>query len=207
MTLTTTIYLVRHGATAWNDAGRYQGRADVPLSARGVAEVRALADQLRAVHFDAAYSSTLSRARMTAEILLEGSGLRALPLPDLDELSYGVLQGLTPEHRKARHEPLDSCWRDTPWAVRFPEGESLADVEARVVPAWKRIVEAHRGETVLVAAHGHVNRVLLLPIMGLPTDAFWTIDQPNAACVIVRVGATQTRTETLCRAAEMSGAA
>ncbi len=207
MTLTTTIYLVRHGATEWNDAGRYQGRADVPLSARGELEVRALANELRAVHFDAAYSSTLSRARMTADILLEGSGVRALPLPDLDELSYGVLQGLTPEHRKARHEPLDSCWRDTPWAVRFPEGESLVDVQARVVPAWNGIVARHAGETVLVAAHGHVNRVLLLPMLGLPMDAFWTVDQPNAACVIVRMGATGVRTETLRRAAEMSGAA
>ena len=77
----------------WNDAGRYQGRADIPLSDRGVAEVRALADQLRSVDFDAAYCSTLSRARTTAAILLEGSGLRALPLPDLDDRGSAVSAG------------------------------------------------------------------------------------------------------------------
>lgn len=207
MTATTTIYLVRHGATAWNDEGRYQGRADVPLSARGIAEARALADHLRPLHFDAAYCSTLSRARATAAILLEGSGLRALPLPALDELSYGVLQGLTPEHRNALHEPLDACWRDTPWAVRFPEGESLADMQARVMPAWQGIAAGHSGETVLIVAHGHVNRVLLLPILGLSRDAFWTVDQPNAACIIVRMTGTEILAETLRRAPELSGAA
>jgi broad specificity phosphatase PhoE len=190
VTAAPVIYLVRHGATIWNDTGRYQGRMDVPLSDAGVRQVRDLAQRLRVrdVHFHAAYCSTLSRSGATAALLLEGTGRQATPLPALDELSYGTLQGLTPEARATHHAALDRQWRSTPWEVAFPEGESLADVETRVAPTWDEIVARHAGETVLVAAHGHVNRVLLIRASSLPRAEFWRINQPNASCWVVRGG-------------------
>lgn len=189
MTAAPAIYLVRHGATTWNDTGRYQGRVDVPLSEGGVREVHGLAGRLRGVRFDAAYSSTLSRSRQTAALLLEGSGVRALALSALDELSYGTLQGLTPEVRRAQHGHLDARWQAAPWEVSFPGGESLDEVKRRVTPVWDGIASGHAGETVLVAAHGHVNRVLLMHALGLPRETFWSLEQPNAACLVVRGGA------------------
>jgi broad specificity phosphatase PhoE len=140
------------------------------------------------VRFDAAYCSTLSRSSATAALLLEGTGCRATPLPALDELSYGALQGLTPEARAEHHATLDRQWRSTPWEVAFPHGETLADVHARAIPAWDGIVARHAGETVLIVAHGHVNRVLLLRASSLPPGAFWHLEQPNASCWVVRGG-------------------
>lgn len=176
----TIIYLVRHGATEWNAAGVFQGRADVPLSARGVAEAEALRAQLGHVRFAAAYCSTLARARVTADIVLQGSALQAMTVPAFDELSYGTWQGLAPAVRRARDAALEQRWQDDPWAVTFPNGESLHDVQRRVAAAWDHLVDRHRGEIVLLVAHGHVNRVLLLGVLTRPREDFWHIDQPNA---------------------------
>ena len=176
----TTIYLARHGATAWNDAGVFQGSANVPLSLRGIAEAEALRAQLAHLQFHAAYCSTLGRARVTADMVLLGSGLHLQTVPAFDELSYGRWQGLAPEVRRAQDAALEQQWQDYPWSVTFPDGESLHDVERRVASAWDDIVARHAGETVLLVAHGHVNRVLLLRALGRERAEFWRIDQPNA---------------------------
>ncbi len=173
----TTIYLVRHAETVWNAEGRCQGRADAPFSACGEAQLRQLAAELRDVSFDAAYTSPLARARATAEAVLAGRHLRAAQIPELAEIDYGVLQGTRfSEWPTGLHE----AWRADPWQIAFEGGESLRDVRARVTPVFQRIVSAHPGETVLVSAHGHVNRILLLDL-GAASGDFWSIEQPNGS--------------------------
>jgi broad specificity phosphatase PhoE len=67
-------------------------------------------------------------------------------------------------------------------SVRFPGGEGLEDVRRRAIPALERIVAAHAGDVVLVSGHGHLNRVLLIHLMGWPPERFWEIDQSNGCC-------------------------
>ncbi len=183
MTQPTRVLLVRHGETAWNACGIYQGGRDVPLSEHGRAQAEALRDTLAGTPIDAAYTSPLARARETARLILGGRGVRAAVVPELRELSYGRCEALHPDARRAAFPSLDARWSDDPWGVAFPDGESLAAVAARVLPVWARLVAAHRGETVLVAAHGHVNRVILLHERRLPPSAFWSIAQENGAVV------------------------
>jgi broad specificity phosphatase PhoE len=182
---TTRVCLVRHGATDWNEDGRVQGRADVPLNARGVAEAQALRERLRTVTFDAAYTSTLRRARETAEIILIGSGVVPVGVAALAELSYGAWQGTTREEWRERDPEFAARWEQAPWTVAFSDGESLEQLHRRAVPIWDDIVQAHHGETVLVSAHGHLNRVLLLHLLDLPRERFWSIVQPNGSWVLV----------------------
>ena len=182
---TTRVVLVRHGETEWNARGVYQGWQDVPLGARGVAQTMALARSLAGIAIDAAYTSPLSRARETAAAVLRGRGVVPVAVPELRELSYGVWEGLAPAPRRAAWGDLEDRWIADPWSVAFPEGESLGALAARVLAVWDRIVAAHAGDTVLVSAHGHVNRVILLHAHGLPRDAFWSLDQPNAGFVLL----------------------
>lgn len=93
MTEPTTIHLIRHAETIWNAEGRCQGHGDAPFTELGKQQLNALAASMRAVHFDAAYSSPLVRARQTAEAVLRGRGLVAATVDDLAELHYGALQG------------------------------------------------------------------------------------------------------------------
>jgi broad specificity phosphatase PhoE len=181
----TRVYLVRHGETDWNALDRLQGTVDVPLNARGLAQAGALAGRLRDVRFDAAYCSALGRARRTAAIVLAGRGVPAVEEPALNEMSYGRWQGST-RTQLVRDDPaLAARWDVDPWTVAFPEGESLADVHRRAVAAWQRLVAAHQARTVLVSAHGHVNRVLLVHALALPRDSFWRIAQPNGECRVL----------------------
>lgn len=180
---TTRVVLVRHGRTAWNARGIWQGWQDVPLDDVGRAEARALAAALRDVPFDAAYTSPLARARETAAAVLADRRLVPLALDGLRELSYGALEGLEPAARRARWAELEARWAADPWAVTFPGGESLDALAARAAAAWERIVAAHPGETVLVVGHGHLNRVLLLHAEGRPRADFAALAQPNCHVV------------------------
>lgn len=170
------IYLVRHGETEWNAEGRCQGRADADFTEAGRAQLRSLAAQLETVAFDAAYTSPLPRAVRTAGAILERHGLRARRIDELSEISYGALQGTRFADWPAT---LHDTWRHDPWSVTFPAGESLAMAAARVLPAFATIVAAHPGETVLVSAHGHVNRLILAAHHARPRTDFWSIDQIN----------------------------
>lgn len=181
------VYLVRHGETEWNRLGRHQGAHDVPLNARGEAQAAALAARLVDVPFDAAYTSPLVRARATAECVLGDRRLRAATIDAFAELSYGDWAGLTrAEWRRADAARL-AAWDAAPWTVTFPRGESLADVAGRALPSWRRLAAVHGGETVLLAGHGHLNRVLLTHALGLGPDAFHALAQENGACVVLDV--------------------
>ena len=182
---TTRVLLVRHGETSWNAEGRHQGRADVPLNDVGREQAAALGRRLRALPVDAAYTSPLARARDTAALALAGRGVRAAGVEAFAELSYGARAGERRADWLAADPAFVARWDQEPWAVTFPGGESLADVHRRAAPAWDAVVRAHRGETVLVSAHGHLNRVLLLHALGLPRERFWAVPQPNASCVVV----------------------
>jgi len=183
----TRLLLVRHGATTWNAEGRHQGRTDVPLSDEGRAQAAALGAALRGVAIDAAYTSPLGRARATADAVLAGRGVRAVAISEFAELSYGERQGERRADWLAADPAFVARWDAEPWTVTFEGGESLDDVHRRAAPAWDRVVRAHRGDQVLVSAHGHLNRVLLVHALGLPRAAFWSLPQPNAACVVVDV--------------------
>jgi broad specificity phosphatase PhoE len=181
--MVTTIYLVRHGETDWNAGGRCQGTTDVPMNAAGVAQVEALANELAHVVFDAAYTSPLTRTRETAAAILRRQRLRAMPIPELIELSYGELQGTTSDS----WEPsFASAWLSDPWSIAFPGGESLAMVRDRAVPVLQRIVAMHPGETVLISGHGHLNRVLALHALARPDHEFWKLEQANASALVLQ---------------------
>jgi broad specificity phosphatase PhoE len=176
----TIVYLVRHGETIWNAEERCQGQIDTDFSERGCAQLRALAQELADIHFDAAYTSTLLRAVRTAEAILGDRGLRARRIAALAEISYGSLQGTRFADWPGN---LHDTWRTDPWSVTFPEGESLAELEARVLPAFEQIVAAHPGDTVLVSSHGHVNRLILTAHHRRPRTDFWSIEQMNGRAI------------------------
>jgi broad specificity phosphatase PhoE len=185
----TIIYLVRHGETIWNAEDRCQGQADADFSERGRAQIRTLADELATVRFDAAYTSPLVRAVRTAEAILGDRGVRARRVAALSEISYGTLQGTCFADWPGN---LHETWRSDPWSVTFPEGESLAALEARVLPAFEQIVAAHPGDTVLVSSHGHVNRLILSAHNRLPRADFWSIEQVNGRAIRLECRASRT---------------
>lgn len=182
------ILLVRHGETAWNREGRYQGRTDVPLSPDGEIQVAALAARLASLPIAVAVTSPLVRARRTAEVVL---GARATPL-ELDaglvEISHGAWEGQLSSDVEAAHAEMLGTWRDRPDrdVPAGPGAETLGDVEARAWPVLDQIAHRLRGDdTALVAAHDAVNRVLLCRLLGLPLSRVWAFRQAPATLNVI----------------------
>ncbi|KQR04826.1 phosphoglycerate mutase [Deinococcus sp. Leaf326] len=122
---------MRHGATAWNEGGRWQGLTDNALGERGVTEARRLGARLAGLAFDRAESSDLARAVQTAELALPG---RPLTLdPRLREIGFGEFEGLSVPEMAAH--PAYAAWQLDPWQYAPPGGESLGEVAARM-QAW-----------------------------------------------------------------------
>jgi broad specificity phosphatase PhoE len=135
----TTLLLVRHGETDWNADGRLQGHTDRPLSDFGRRQAQQLAAELEGDELEAIYSSDLTRARETAEIVGERLGLPVALDPDLREKDWGSWEGLTAVERDR---------------VEFV-GESTEAHQERMLRALRRIAERHPGEgRVLVVTHG-----------------------------------------------------
>jgi glucosyl-3-phosphoglycerate phosphatase len=148
----TRLLLVRHGQSTWNVIGRWQGRADPPLSEAGEAQARAAAAALGPV--DGMWSSDLIRARRTAE-LLAPRGVRVRLDSRLRERDVGAWTALTRHEIEAR----DPRWLED---GRRPEGwEPDAALVARAVPALQEVVEALGSEgTGIVVSHGGVIRAV-----------------------------------------------
>lgn len=143
----TRLWLVRHGATAWGEAGRLTGRTDLPLSPAGREQARALGTRLAGRAFDGVWTSDLTRAAETAALAWG----EAIPDPRLREVDFGALEGM-------RWDELSAEDRERLLAFEgAPGGERVADLRRRVVG----FLGGLDGGRHLVFTHGGVIRLLL----------------------------------------------
>ncbi|MCL2497471.1 MAG: histidine phosphatase family protein [Symbiobacteriaceae bacterium] len=176
--------IARHGETAYNAEGRYQGSLDIPLNAQGLQQAAELAAFLQGRSFDIIIASPLLRARKTAEIVAE-----ALQLPlefdaRLVEINMGVYEGLI---RSEAAERYPEVWARDPinkyWDEAIPGGESVRQVEARAVAALRHMGEVHAGKSVLVIGHGFTSRVINRYLKGLPFEEMMSFRLDNCETV------------------------
>jgi broad specificity phosphatase PhoE len=177
----TQIILVRHGQTPWNKDKIFRGSKDIPLNDQGREEARLAGEWLQGETIHAAYTSPLSRSRDTAEAIAQHHGIPVHDLPGLSDLCYGDWEGLPLTEVKVKYAELYQQWETTPHMVRFPGGETLAEVRARAWSAVMTVVANHPGQTVLLAAHRAVNKVLIAAFIGLDDSHFWRIGQDTTA--------------------------
>jgi phosphoserine phosphatase len=198
----TEFLLVRHGETDWNTADRLQGQRDIPLNPTGCRQAQSVADRLSTTIIDRAYSSPLTRASKTAQILL---GDRPIPLqfaPDLQEVNHGDWEGRTNTELQAAHPYEYHLWQHNPLACRKPNGETIEQLADRAIGGWQTIVQdstAAGCQTVLVVAHKVTIQTILCHIHGLELEHFWDFPQDNCAINIIhyRDGSPRLRTTNL----------
>jgi probable phosphoglycerate mutase len=160
----TRVLLLRHAETA--DPARFHGaESDVGLGSRGRRQADAVARELAGSEPTALYCSAMRRAVDTAGPIARACGLRAVVVEALHERRMGPLSGVLREEGLAAYETAKERWRAGELTYTHAGGESYLDIRSRVVPAFERVVEAHRGETLVVVAHGVVIRVLLTTIL------------------------------------------
>ena len=169
------LILVRHGETKLNSSQRYWGRTDVELSAVGVRQAECLRQRLAAETIDAVYASDLKRATATAEIIIAPRGLSVVPCPELREIDFGQVEGLTYEEVIARHPEVARLWAERNPNPEYPGGESRDHFDQRVARFIDRLEGHSDDDTLLVVAHSGVLRTLMCLLLGVDKKFRWQI--------------------------------
>lgn len=193
------LVLLRHGESQWNLENRFTGWVDVPLSPKGEQEAKAAGEKLRGFRFARAYTSVLTRAIQTLDIVLGVIGQTNIPIEKnkaLNERMYGELQGLNKTETAQKYgDQQVKIWRRS-FDVRPPGGESLKDTAERVLPYWGEIIYPHivRGDTILIAAHGNSLRALVMHLENLSKEAVLELNIPTGAPLLYEFDAKVTVT-------------
>lgn len=187
------VYLVRHGQTEWNLAGRLQGQGDSPLTADGIEQAaragRLLRTLLEGEAPPALASSPLGRARATAEIICREAGWDASEIrldARLKEADYGRWEGSTKAEAKAR---FPAAWRARQldrWGTRPPGGECYADLSRRAADWWLTRIDAE--QPAVVVTHEMMSRVLRGYYLGLDPLATLALDHPHESIFVLAEG-------------------
>lgn len=171
------VVLVRHCEPEEDARGRCYGSLDIGLSEVGTQHARTLGARLPP--HDAVWTSPRLRARQTAELLAAAPRVD----DDLRELDFGELEGRAFDEIAATQPELYRAWMEMPTQVRFPGGESYAELKSRAVRSLARIEAAH--ETAVVVTHGGVIRAALSAWLGIPDEAIFRIDVAYGGITIV----------------------
>jgi len=183
----TELWLIRHGQTDWNLEGRYQGQADMPLNATGLAQAQAFAASLDGRKFSALYSSDLMRAYQTAQIIAAQVGLAVQTDRRLREINQGEWQGRTLVEIRAVYNEGKQAHRSQidPATARAPGGESVLEVSQRMALASDDIARAVPTGPVLVVGHGLALATLYCQAKGIAlSEVYLHIAENTQAAVI-----------------------
>lgn len=180
----STLVIVRHGQSAWNLENRFTGWIDVDITEKGEQEARLAGEKLKGKKFDLAFTSDLKRAQRTLNIILETTGQTNIPVTKnvaLNERHYGDLQGANKAETAAKYgEDQVHIWRRS-YDVAPPNGESLKDTAARVIPYFeKEIVPLlKQGKNIIIAAHGNSLRALIMYLEKLTPEQILQVEIPT----------------------------
>jgi broad specificity phosphatase PhoE len=182
-----TVYFLRHGQTQYNVEKRFYGVTDVGLSAEGVAEALNAAGFLKKTVFEAVYASPLSRARETAEIVMERN---AAPqdiayIEGLREVDFGDWEGMKAEDIEERFAPDWKVYIEGFGSFTFPNGDSIGAYNERTKNYMEGFVKRHISGNILIVSHkGFILSAISTMLHGDPRSMFkYDLDTGKTAIV------------------------
>ena len=158
----TTLLLIRHGETEWNTLGKFQGCTDINLSEEGIKQAELLKDRLKG-DFDFIYTSPLSRALETANILVADTNKKVSIANEIREINFGEWEGLALREISERYPEIFKAWRSDKKESYICGGDSRINNAAnRAVKCILDIVSKHKGEKIVIVAHGGIIKAGLI---------------------------------------------
>ncbi|GAI25191.1 unnamed protein product [marine sediment metagenome] len=163
------LLLVRHGNTKLNSAERLWGQTDAELSAEGVGQAERLRDRLATQKIDVIYASNLQRASATAKIIVSSHQVDIVTCPELREINFGKIEGLTFKEVSQLYPEVAEAWSKRSLTLKYPGGESVAELNNRVSKFLERLEKHTPEETILIVAHSAPLRMLICHLLGIDT--------------------------------------
>ena len=179
------LFLVRHGDTELNSRERYWGHSDVKLGAAGLKQAEKLRDRLVTEKIDAIYSSDLERASLTAKIIASRHQLDVITCAELQEINFGKVEGLTFDEIIRLYPELTELWTSWSRQLKFPDGESVDELNCRVSKFLGRLEKHAPDETILIVAHAGPLRLLVCHLLGIEPQRWREIRLKLASLSIV----------------------
>ncbi|MDD7362777.1 MAG: histidine phosphatase family protein [Peptoniphilus sp.] len=164
------LYILRHAETEWNVEDRIQGRMDSPITKKGYAEIARMRQTLASIPLDVCYTSDLTRAKRTAQNLINTKNLPIIEIEALRELPLGSWEGAL--FKEVRDDPLFEVYFQRPDEFQLPGKENFHDLY-RHIEEFIRMLERCDHKHVLIVAHGVSIRALLNVLEGIPVRQFW----------------------------------
>jgi len=182
------LILVRHGQSEWNAKNLFTGWKDPGLTDQGVSEAKNAGKLIleQKIEFDVMYTSMLSRAQKTGDIILRTLNHKEIPIiknEALNERHYGSLAGLNKDDaRKKWGEEQVHIWRRS-FDIPPPDGESLKDTAHRVLPYFEAEImpKVISGSSILIAAHGNSLRALIMKLDSISSEDIVKLEIPTGA--------------------------
>jgi broad specificity phosphatase PhoE len=174
-----TVFLLRHGETAWNKRGRVMGRRQVPLGADGIQQIQKIAPLVATLELHGIYTSPLRRAVQTAKVVAKGTNLPICESEGLNEIAFGDWTG--------RHfddlidDELYRRFIKSPAKTLLPGGETISDVQRRGLSVIQEAAQKMPGGRFLFVSHGDVIRSILSYYMKLPLNEYRRLRVDNGS--------------------------
>lgn len=164
------IFLARHGSSQWNIQKRISGQLDPPLSKKGEEQAEYLKCVMRSVGLSAIYSSPMTRSLETARQSAEDQGLTIHLKEAIKEINLGILQGRIPDESDLEAQFLFRQWEKDKIHFRIPGGETFLDLQKRVIPCLRDILDKEDGSTILIVGHRNTNHLILGDLIHLSLE-------------------------------------
>lgn len=179
------LYLLRHGQSEWNLLGKVQGQSDIDLNEKGIEQAKKVAERFLQEDIDLIYSSDLSRAYKTAEIVGEKLNLEVGILHGIRELNFGTWEGLDTKTIEAKHSEHYKCWRTEPHKMKFEQGEDLITVQKRALKDINKIREENPGKNILLVSHGTAIKTIILGLLDIDISKYNKMTIGNVGISII----------------------
>ncbi|MCJ7747489.1 MAG: histidine phosphatase family protein [Desulfobacterales bacterium] len=181
-----SVYLIRHGETAWNKEEIFRGRTDISLNEIGFREAELVGEYLKGKDIHVIYSSPLSRTRETARRIAQVFNLKVQPLEGITDMSFGKWEGRPLKEIQIHDRELYRQWIEQPHLLKPPGGESLDEVRVRAMAALEEVIQYHHEKNLVLVSHRVINKVIICGILGIDNSHFWQIGQDTAAINLIQ---------------------
>ena len=170
--MSTKILIIRHGETAWNRGQIFRGIYDIPLNENGKQQAGLAAQALKGIKIHAAYTSPLSRAKESAEIITKSFGISPVIHNGFIDMDYGEWTGKENSEVAKLWPDEHAAWIKNPHTVRPPGGTTLKEIFNNSFTAMEELAKKHRGETIAIFSHRVVNKILIIGALSLGLERF-----------------------------------
>lgn len=181
----TKLYLVRHGETEWNASSKVQGTIDTALNEKGIQQAELVGRKLAREKIDYIYTSSLKRARTTADIIGKHASLQVSELHDYREICLGPWQGLTIEEINNQYSDHFKVYRERPSEFNMPGAETFLEVSTRFCNAIHKAVAEHKDKKIVIVSHGAAIKAAIISILGIEIDHYNKFRIDNASISIL----------------------